>query len=136
MKTTFRFIHAPSGGSNTRIDKLVVSLGQANDEVAVDGLSSTLSLSALGGDDTITIGQLYNAPHTFHDQVERTTDGYLSSAGTQSIIIYAGDGDDSVRILKNGGIVEANGDCGNDNVSQADVFLFFVCLGFFSLDFF
>ena len=53
--------------------------------------------------------------------MERTTEGWLSSAGTQSIVIFGGDGDDTVRVLKNNGVVEANGDCGDDKVRCIEV---------------
>lgn len=73
-----------------------------------------MTLKTGEGADNVAIGQLYNAPHSYHPFVERTTRGYLSSAGTQSITIDLDDGDDVLRVLKTGGNVLAKGGCGDD----------------------
>ena len=53
-----RLIQAPNGGTNTNFADLIVSLGKANDEVSLDGLSAKLALSTLEGDDTVNVGQV------------------------------------------------------------------------------
>ena len=95
-----------------------MTLGSAADEVAIDGLAAPLTLTLGAGADIVSVGQLYNAQHSFHSFVERTTQGYLSSAGTQSIVVNAGDDNDVIRVLKNDGSLVANGECGSDVVSD------------------
>jgi hypothetical protein len=104
--------------------RLVINGHEGNDAFFSDDNSSITTLDGGAGDDTFQIGQLYGLDRqaalgtvALGDEIEttETTLGFLSKGNSLPMIVYGGDGKDTVKVYSNKALTKLYGEYGDDS---------------------
>ncbi|MEH6442872.1 MAG: LEPR-XLL domain-containing protein [Oceanospirillaceae bacterium] len=104
--------------------RLILNGHEGNDAFFSDDNSSITTLDGGAGDDSFQIGQLYGLDRqaalgtvALGDEIEttETTLGFLSKGNSLPMVVYGGDGEDTVKVYSNKALTKLYGEYGDDS---------------------
>ena len=111
----------PPSGSSTTSRSTPASpstVSAANDHFALDDNSSVMTVNGGAGEDTFQVGQMFGDTNDFDDDwpvaLTATTRGQLSNGVSYATTLNGGDGPDHFYVFHNIGVLQLNGDAGDD----------------------
>ncbi|WP_117236182.1 LEPR-XLL domain-containing protein [Vibrio maerlii] len=104
--------------------RLIINGLDGADSFYSDDTSTIVTLDGGAGNDSFQVGQLYGSERTLSagtvaagDEIEttETTLGYLSRGNSLPMVIYGGDGEDSIKVYSNKAVTKLYGEAGDDS---------------------